>query len=156
MLLGFYCSYRKSTVSFTGFSFVNLQSWHEIEVLLKWNFSQHLLITSWKQKNSRPKKIKCFFFFFQLKVGSYYDTEKTVQCSSKFTYEKVRQRSLQHFIEFEDLPEHKKSIRFHYNLTSFDFFGIAIQVFVLVVLINQELQNEPITTGKYYFCPLWA
>jgi hypothetical protein len=39
-----------------------------------------------------------------------YDTNKTVQCSSSFVYDKSRQRSLQHFIEFEELPEKKRNI----------------------------------------------
>ena len=39
-----------------------------------------------------------------------YDTNKTVQCSSSFVYDKSRQRSLQHFIEFEELPEKSRNI----------------------------------------------
>ena len=39
-----------------------------------------------------------------------YDTNKTVQCSSAFVYDKSRQRSLQHFIEFEELPEKNQNI----------------------------------------------
>merc|ERR1719225_2460390 len=46
----------------------------------------------------------------QFQVGSYYDTEKTVKCSSRYIYDESRQRSLQHFIEFEELPEKDKSI----------------------------------------------
>ena len=33
-----------------------------------------------------------------------YDTVETVTCSSKFLYNSMRQRSLQHFIEIEELP----------------------------------------------------
>jgi hypothetical protein len=33
-----------------------------------------------------------------------------VQCSSSFVYDKSRQRSLQHFIEFEELPEKSQNI----------------------------------------------
>jgi len=46
----------------------------------------------------------------QFQVGSYYDTEKTVVCKSRYIYDESRQRSLQHFIEFEELPEKDKSI----------------------------------------------
>ena len=40
-----------------------------------------------------------------------YDTEKTVKCSSQYVYDESRQRSLQHFIEFESLPEKDKSVK---------------------------------------------
>jgi len=46
----------------------------------------------------------------QFQVGSYYDTEKTVKCSSQYVYDESRQRSLQHFIEFEPLPERDQSV----------------------------------------------
>lgn len=46
----------------------------------------------------------------QFQVGSYYDTEKTVKCSSTYVYDESRQRSLQHFIEFEPLPDRDKSV----------------------------------------------
>ena len=39
-----------------------------------------------------------------------YDTEKTVKCSSQYVYDESRQRSLQHFIEFEPLPERDQSV----------------------------------------------
>ncbi len=39
-----------------------------------------------------------------------YDTNKTVKCSSQYVYDESRQRSLQHFIEFEELPERDKSV----------------------------------------------
>jgi len=41
----------------------------------------------------------------QFQVGSYYDTIETVRCSSQFLYNAERQRSLQHFIQLEPLPE---------------------------------------------------
>ena len=34
-----------------------------------------------------------------------YDTEETVTCSAFFIYDKERQRSLQHFIQIENLPD---------------------------------------------------
>jgi len=46
----------------------------------------------------------------QFQVGSYYDTNKTVKCSSTYVYDESRQRSLQHFIEFESLPEKDLSV----------------------------------------------
>jgi len=46
----------------------------------------------------------------QFQVGSYYDTKKTVQCSSQYVYDKSRQRSLQHFIKFEPLREEHKTV----------------------------------------------
>lgn len=46
----------------------------------------------------------------QFQVGSYYDTEKTVVCKSRYIYDESRQRSLQHFIEFEELPDKDKSV----------------------------------------------
>jgi len=46
----------------------------------------------------------------QFQVGSYYDTNKTVKCSSEYVYDESRQRSLQHFIEFEPLPEKDTSV----------------------------------------------
>lgn len=39
-----------------------------------------------------------------------YDTNKTVKCSSQYVYDESRQRSLQHFIEFEPLPEKDTSV----------------------------------------------
>jgi len=46
----------------------------------------------------------------QFQVGSYYDTNKTVKCSSTYVYDESRQRSLQHFIEFENLHEKDMSV----------------------------------------------
>jgi len=46
----------------------------------------------------------------QFQVGSYYDTIETVICSSKFIYNAKRQRSLQHYIEIEPLPEKYKVV----------------------------------------------
>ena len=48
-----------------------------------------------------------WFLFFTIPD---YDTNKTVQCSSSFVYDKSRQRSLQHFIMFEELPEKSQNI----------------------------------------------
>jgi len=42
----------------------------------------------------------------QFQVGSYYDTIETVTCKSYYIYDQERQRSLQHFIQIEDLPQH--------------------------------------------------
>ena len=39
-----------------------------------------------------------------------YDTIETVICSSKFLYNQKRQRSLQHYIEIEPLPEKYKVV----------------------------------------------
>lgn len=39
-----------------------------------------------------------------------YDTNKTVKCSSQYVYDESRQRSLQHFIEFEPLPDKDLSV----------------------------------------------
>merc|ERR1712013_564315 len=41
----------------------------------------------------------------QFQVGSYYDTQDTVTCKAHTIYDQDRQRSLQHFLEIEDLPE---------------------------------------------------
>jgi len=41
----------------------------------------------------------------QFQVGSYYDTKETVTCKAHFLYDAERQRSLQHFLTIEDLPE---------------------------------------------------
>ena len=49
-----------------------------------------------------------FFSFFFLHLD--YDTNKTVKCSSEYVYDESRQRSLQHFIEFEPLPEKDLSV----------------------------------------------
>lgn len=46
----------------------------------------------------------------QFQVGSYYDTNKTVKCSSEYVYDESRQRSLQHFIEFEPLADKDLSV----------------------------------------------
>jgi len=46
----------------------------------------------------------------QFQVGSYYDTIETVICNSTFLYNEERQRSLQHFIHLEDLPEKYKIV----------------------------------------------
>jgi len=55
---------------------------------------------------------RCMYFGCNLTVFilTDYDTNKTVQCSSAFVYDKSRQRSLQHFIEFEDLTEMDKNV----------------------------------------------
>ena len=50
------------------------------------------------------------FIHFLFKISDY-DTEKTVVCKSRYIYDESRQRSLQHFIEFEELPELDKSVR---------------------------------------------
>ena len=39
-----------------------------------------------------------------------YDTNKTVKCSSEYVYDESRQRSLQHFIEFEPLADKDLSV----------------------------------------------
>jgi len=41
----------------------------------------------------------------QFQVGSYYDTKETVTCKATHIYDIRRQRSLQHFLTIEDLPE---------------------------------------------------
>jgi len=41
----------------------------------------------------------------QFQVGSYYDTQETVTCQASFIYDQDRQRSLQHFLKIEDLPD---------------------------------------------------
>merc|ERR1719260_148274 len=41
----------------------------------------------------------------QFQVGSYYDTKDMVTCTAAFIYDLKRQRSLQHFLTIEDLPE---------------------------------------------------
>jgi len=41
----------------------------------------------------------------QFQVGSYYDTQEIVTCKAHFIYDQDRQRSLQHFLQIEDLPE---------------------------------------------------
>jgi len=46
----------------------------------------------------------------QFQVGSYYDTNKTVKCNSQYIYDKVRQRSLQHYITFEPLREEHTTV----------------------------------------------
>lgn len=51
-----------------------------------------------------------FSLILFLDFFSDYDANKTVQCSSTFVYDKSRQRSLQHFIEFEELPEKDQNI----------------------------------------------
>ena len=40
-----------------------------------------------------------------------YDTYETVTCNSHFIYDAERQRSLQHFIQIEDIPEKYRSVR---------------------------------------------
>jgi len=46
----------------------------------------------------------------QFQVGSYYDTNKTVQCVSSFIYDHKRQRSLQHYISFYNLNSKDKTV----------------------------------------------
>ena len=53
----------------------------------------------------RIKKNTTYFYSI-----SDYDTNKTVKCSSEYVYDESRQRSLQHFIEFEPLPEKDTSV----------------------------------------------
>ena len=54
-----------------------------------------------------------FLFSFILLLLCYfpdYDTNKTVKCSSEYVYDESRQRSLQHFIEFEPLADKDLSV----------------------------------------------
>lgn len=46
----------------------------------------------------------------QFQVGSYYDTNKIVTCTSSYVHDISRQRSLQHYIQFENLPEKDQSV----------------------------------------------
>lgn len=69
---------------------------------------------------SAPTVIYVFFlinvshlFSFMLLFLCYfpdYDTNKTVKCSSEYVYDESRQRSLQHFIEFEPLADKDLSV----------------------------------------------
>jgi len=60
----------------------------------------------------------------QFQVGSYYDTTETVICSSEFLYNAERQRSLQHFIQLEPLPEQYSIV----NLPSGHYAACGFQV----------------------------
>jgi len=60
----------------------------------------------------------------QFQVGSYYDTYETVTCKSHFIYDASRQRSLQHFIQIEDLPPQYKSV----HLPSGQYAACGFQV----------------------------
>ncbi|XP_023330425.1 gamma-aminobutyric acid receptor subunit alpha-2-like [Eurytemora carolleeae] len=60
----------------------------------------------------------------QFQVGSYYDTYETVTCNSHFIYDAERQRSLQHFIQIEDIPEKYRSVR----LPSGEYAACGFQV----------------------------
>jgi len=60
----------------------------------------------------------------QFQVGSYYDTTETVICSSEFLYNAERQRSLQHFIQLEPLPQQYTIV----NLPSGHYAACGFQV----------------------------
>jgi len=60
----------------------------------------------------------------QFQVGSYYDTIETVTCRSFYIYDQERQRSLQHFIQIEDLPDHFAIV----NLPSGSYASCGFQV----------------------------
>ena len=44
------------------------------------------------------------------RIGSYYSTEETVQCTDEYEFDTNRQRSLQYFIEIDSLPEKDHTI----------------------------------------------
>jgi len=60
----------------------------------------------------------------QFQVGSYYDTTETVICTSEFIYNAERQRSLQHFIQLEPLPQQYTIV----NLPSGHYAACGFQV----------------------------
>ena len=66
----------------------------------------NILLKGFMPRSKMVAQLLLFFSFF----FPDYDTEKTVVCSSRYIYDESRQRSLQHFIEFEELPEKDKSI----------------------------------------------
>jgi len=68
----------------------------------------------------------------QFQVGSYYDTKKTVQCNSHTTYNRDRQRSLQHYIEFEPLREEHKTV----ELPSGSYAACGFQI----QLVRKQMQ----------------
>ena len=51
-----------------------------------------------------------FIRIFNLLLLPDYDTNKTVQCVSSYIYDEQRQRSLQHFITFENLVTKDKTV----------------------------------------------
>jgi len=63
----------------------------------------------------------------QFQVGSYYDTHETVTCSSFFIYDLDRQRSLQHFIQIERLPEKFKVLTLPSGIYAACGFQVRLQ-----------------------------
>jgi len=63
----------------------------------------------------------------QFQVGSYYDTFETVTCKSHLIYNADRQRSLQHFIEIEDLPESYGMVKLPSGLYAACGFQVRLQ-----------------------------
>jgi len=60
-------------------------------------------------------------------VGSYYDTHETVTCSSFFIYDLERQRSLQHFIQIERLPDDFKVLELPSGIYAACGFQVRLQ-----------------------------
>ena len=56
-----------------------------------------------------------------------YDTDETVTCSAFFIYDKERQRSLQHFIQIENLPDRFDTVIIPSGRPSQDILVMLIQ-----------------------------
>merc|ERR1719312_2493380 len=63
----------------------------------------------------------------QFQVGSYYDTEEVVKCNAHFIYDENRQRSLQHLIQIEELPNRFKTVRLPSGVYSAAGFQVKLQ-----------------------------
>ena len=63
--------------------------------------------------SNKKNYFKVFILFLD------YDTYETVTCNSHFIYDAERQRSLQHFIQIEDIPEKYRSVRLPSGIYSY-------------------------------------
>jgi len=63
----------------------------------------------------------------QFQVGSYYDTQEVVKCNAHFIYDENRQRSLQHLIQIEQLPNHFKTVSLPSGVYSAAGFQVKLQ-----------------------------
>jgi len=63
----------------------------------------------------------------QFQVGSYYDTQEVVMCKAHFIYDENRQRSLQHLIQIEELPDYFKTVHLPSGVYSAAGFQVKLQ-----------------------------
>ena len=84
------------------------------------------------------------------RIGSYYHSENTVNCTDEFKHDKDRQRSLQYFLEIQKLPKIYR--RSPYENKSFAICGVHI----LLERTRKQIFYQVYLTSTMFVVVSWA